>query len=492
MTRAQSLARRAVLALLLMVGFYALALAISAALLAVPVLEYRYLHRVHPQLALACLGAAGAVLWSLVPRRDRFEPPGPRLHPSRYPAFFALVDDVARVTKQAMPDEVYALNDVNAFVTHRGGVMGVGSRRVLGVGLPLVQHLSTAELKAVIGHEFGHYDSGDVALGPWIYKTRAAIGRTIAGMTERQWLAKPFEWYGQLFLRVTYAVSRQQEFVADAVGARVAGRQAMGRALERVAALAPAYSRYLDEYVGPAAHAGKVPPLLDGFRRFVHGSESQKWIAQAVEAEATFGETSLYDTHPSLKDRLASLATHPEGPHAAQDPPAAALVPDADRLAQQMIERAIREHTGTAPQPLAWDDLGRVVVVPSWREALEAYGTWLTLPAIDALPSGREGWLALRAAGAHEALDETPDEVVLALFVSVATAAVGLALSDRGWTVVSAPGEASRLVHGEHTLVPRQALDDLSQGVTSAETWQATCHALALAGVPLAPPRGTK
>jgi heat shock protein HtpX len=119
-----------------------------------------------------------------VPRPDRFEKPGPQLTPSTAPEIFALIDGVAAATSQPRPSEVYLLNDVNAWVTQRGGMMGFGSRRVMGVGLPLVNSLTRAELQAVIAHEFGNYVGGDVGLGPWIYKTRAAIARTMAGLDQ--------------------------------------------------------------------------------------------------------------------------------------------------------------------------------------------------------------------------------------------------------------------------------------------------------------------
>ena len=44
--------------------------------------------------------------------------------------------------------------------------------------------------------------AGDVKLGPRIYKTRAAIGRTIAGVHET-FIEAPFLWYGRVFLKLT-------------------------------------------------------------------------------------------------------------------------------------------------------------------------------------------------------------------------------------------------------------------------------------------------
>ncbi len=74
-----SILARALLALLLMVGFYGLALAIAGGLLYIPYAELIYLHRVHARLAIPCVVGAFAILGSIVPRLDRFTLPGPEL-----------------------------------------------------------------------------------------------------------------------------------------------------------------------------------------------------------------------------------------------------------------------------------------------------------------------------------------------------------------------------------------------------------------------------
>lgn len=56
-----------------------------------------------------------------------------------------------------MPAKVYLVPEVNAWVCERGGFMGIGSRMVMGIGLPLLKLLNVDEFKGVIAHEFGHY-----------------------------------------------------------------------------------------------------------------------------------------------------------------------------------------------------------------------------------------------------------------------------------------------------------------------------------------------
>ena len=92
-----------------------------------------------------------------------------------------MLRDVAAKTEQEMPTEVFLLPEVNAWVAERGGLVGIGSRRVMGIGLPLMETLTVAQLCAVLAHEFGHYYGGDTSLGPWLYATHRRDDRRTHG-----------------------------------------------------------------------------------------------------------------------------------------------------------------------------------------------------------------------------------------------------------------------------------------------------------------------
>src|SRR5262249_39970178 len=126
-------------------------------------------------LTLACFIAAVVVLWSVTPRGIRFTPPGPALVPDTHPLLFQEVRHIATATRQKMPDRIYLLNDVNAFVARHGGVFGLGGQRVLAIGLPLLCALDMQQLRSVLGHEFGHLSGGDASLLPWVYRARLAM-----------------------------------------------------------------------------------------------------------------------------------------------------------------------------------------------------------------------------------------------------------------------------------------------------------------------------
>ena len=313
------LVQRAALAVVLMVSFYALALGIAGALLWIPYEAYINDVRLPVKVALVCVALAGTIIWAVLPRIDRFIAPGPPLSPVDSPQLFEVLNGVASSTEQTMPADVYLVNDVNAFVTQRGGVMGFGSRRVMGIGLPLMQALTVQELKAVLAHEFGHYHAGDVSIGPWIYKTRAAIGRTIHQLGEGS-LQKVFIAYGNLFLRVTHAVSRRQEFIADEVAANAAGAAVMASALRKVHGAAVAFHNYWRSEVSPVLNSGYLPPLAAGFARFVQVESVSSNMATAIQTEEAEGESNPYDTHPPLRERVAALKALPQGPGATSVP----------------------------------------------------------------------------------------------------------------------------------------------------------------------------
>jgi len=210
---APSLGLRAILAVALTVGFYLLAIGIAAALLGGAYAIAALGHQVPVRLVVPMLFGGLAILWGIFPRFDRFTPPGPELLPAEHPRLFERISRIAQATGQEIPRSVYLVPNVNAWVSRRGGIMGFGSRPILGIGLPLLAALDVAEVEAVLAHEFGHFHGGDTKLGPWVYTTRAAIGRTLASLQQAggRSLHALFVGYGNLFLRLTLSVSRRQE-----------------------------------------------------------------------------------------------------------------------------------------------------------------------------------------------------------------------------------------------------------------------------------------
>lgn len=486
MESSRSLRTRAVLALLLMVGFYGLALGLAGGLLWIPYAEYAYLDRVSVRLTIICVIGGGTILWALIPRIDKFEAPGPRLTPSNAPQLFTMINDIAKVTSQPRPEDVYLLNDVNAFVTQRGGVMGFGSRRVMGIGLPLIKGLSPAELRSVIAHEFGHYVSGDVALGPWIYKTRATIGRTLQGVSHNWILTKIFDWYARMFMRMTTQISREQEFVADATAARVAGTAPAINALRRVEVIAPAYATYVNNEVMPVLNAGFLPPVSEGFERYMNDPDTHQAFQSYAQEAALGAEAGEFDTHPPTADRIAALERIKSPERAAADESAALLLKDPDRHARALLEHNFGRENVVKLKTIAWDDVGAKVYALMWEEQAKHHAKWLGKLTADQIPSDKKWFLTKGNELAKDAPD-APADYKIGFAVHVLTCAVGAALLRAGWTIETAPGKPIVVVKDGTRFDPRASLAQLADSSITSEAWKEKCEAMMIGAVPLAP-----
>jgi Zn-dependent protease with chaperone function len=488
-TASPSIVARAVLALLLMAGFYILALGLAAALLWVPYAAFRYLDSVDARLVAFCAIGAGVILWALRPRFDRFQAPGPRLDAARHPRLFAVLRDVAQASGQAMPADVYLVSDINAWVAQRGGLLGVGSRRVMGLGLPLLQTLTVSQLRAVVAHEFGHYHGGDTALGPLIWRTRVALERTMRGVAGYgAWLAYPFLWYGRAFLRVSHAVSRRQEFAADALAARLVGARPLAEGLKIIHGASAAFDPYWHAEVGPAIERGFRPPLAEGFRRFMAVPDVATGVAGEIERALREGTSGPYDTHPPLRERVAALdalAASASGPAPAADAPALSLLDDLEGVERALLETVVRKDLRANLQPARWEELGERVWVPLWREHATArapllrgirprdFPTWaadLTALAVR-LNLAAYGGVAMDTHRRHAA--------------HVCGAALATALKARGWTVSALPGDGVRFNRGGRTLEPFAALPALAAGQMSPVEWLGQCEQNGIAEIDL-------
>ena len=430
------------LAIALTVGFYALALGMCAALLG---LDYLLLFEGRfglfgLKILLFSLIGIGTILFSVIPRREKFEPPGSLLAAQDFPGLFAMFQDIADKTGQAMPAEVYLLPDLNAFVLERGGTLGYGRTRVLGVGLSLLQILTVEELRAVIAHEFGHFHGGDTRMGPWIHKTRAAIGRTLQGLQRQNAiLSKPFEWYGLLFLRTTLSVSRHQELAADRLGAQIAGREAMASGLKMVHSHGPLNSAFWSQEVAPAVRKGFRPALADGFQAFLMSPEISVLAPKILEDVLKEEKADPYDSHPCLRDRLASLGIAVAPVPAVAGPKAITLLQGHDGLEAGLFGSQMGIDPSTL-NPLRWDESGEKVHRPMLEDFLKPYAEKLSDLRFQDYPL----YLADPALVLDRLKDvfHAPDELEArrSFIANILVARLILALCSQGWRLESSPG----------------------------------------------------
>ena len=204
-----------------------------------------------------------------------------------------LVGTVQRHAQQAgigMPEVgIFDSPEPNAFAT--------GARRdaaLVAVSTGLLQGMSQREVEAVVGHEVSHVANGDMVtltLIQGVVNTFVFFLSRVIGHFVDRVIFKTEEGHGPAFLITSIVAqlvlglfammivmwfSRQREFRADTGGARLAGRESMIGALERL----------------QQRHAGPLP---------------EKMAAFGISGGVASGLKRLFMTHPPLEERIAAL-----------------------------------------------------------------------------------------------------------------------------------------------------------------------------------------
>ena len=494
MSAATSLVSRAALALVLLIGFYVGAILVSSLLLLIA--YWSVFNAGHTfgtlKLAFVCVAGAGIILWSILPRFDKFRAPGPQLDGAAQPELFGTIRELADAAKEEMPSEVYLIPDVNAWVAQRGGILGIGGRRVMGIGLPLMQILTVRQLRAVLAHEFGHYYGGDTRLGPVIYNLRGAIYRTVTNLARRRsFLQAPFAWYGERALKLTHGVSRQQELAADELAAKLVGAKPLSDALQTIHVGAMLYPPYLQSEVSPVIGAGFRPGLAAGFSMFLSAPSIQKAAAEVVREEIASGKENPFDSHPPLRDRVNALAALGRGETASGESPATTLLRNLDALETELLARATGKPELKSWQFVAWESLAETVYLPAWTRGAEECAQALSgvrpkdFPAIsgDLIAFGKritppKGWLP------------SGDE-----WAELATRSIGAAfavrLHQKGWALETSPGRPVQFHNGTFSVHVFSVLLELKSGELTAENWLELCSESGISDLDLGAPAPT-
>jgi Zn-dependent protease with chaperone function len=302
---------RAALAIVLLFGVYLLALlaiAVTGALVFLTAMSTQDYPRDDLQIVLWLVGSLAAVVvvvGSLTAAgKAGADNDSVLVDEEEAPELWAFVRQVAAEAGLRPPAELRLNGEVDASVSEDARLLGLlPGRRRLTLGLPLLAALSANELRALLGHEFGHYLRWHTRGGLVVYRGHLALRRlreNLADSPARLFLGV-FKGYTKLYARVSFAVRQQQEFEADAVAAHIAGPSAVAKALRSLAGI-DARWQVFHEHLSQTAAAGHVPE--DPLAMF-----ALMLAERPVEvAEPEPQRHDPYAGHPGMADRLARLA----------------------------------------------------------------------------------------------------------------------------------------------------------------------------------------
>ncbi|MGC2230462.1 MAG: M48 family metallopeptidase, partial [Candidatus Acidiferrum sp.] len=497
-----SVALFALLAMSMVVFSYIVIVLLAVGCVYLPYLAFTKAEHPPAQLGLFVLGGivvGATILWSLVPRREKFEVPGLLLEPSAHPRLFEELNAIAAALEEPVPREVYLIGQVNAFVADRGGIMGIGSRRIMGIGLPLLSSLTVSEIRAVLAHEFGHYYSGDTKMGPWVYKTQSAMIRTFRNIGSLGELGRIaalqfmnmvaafiLKWYFIFFMRVVNFVSRRKEYRADELACLVAGAEPLAQGLRKIHGAAMAWGTYWNTEVVPVLNQGCKPAIADGFSRFLAAPQIAVQVKEGIEREVSEGKTKPFDTHPPLRDRIAAIENLNAELGEKDEELAISLLEQPELAELQFLEFANPKLAKNSLRQVGWDEVGQTVTIPGWRAAVGEYAQLM---------------VGFRAGSLPEVLKELPqlgskirDPRGMLLSREQRTQraghllgmALGLALLEKGWELEAQPGNFY-FHHNSERINVHAWMEELIGGRTSAETWTNRCKELGIADLGLVP-----
>jgi Zn-dependent protease with chaperone function len=286
------------------------------------------------------------VLWSLTSLLQR--PPemvGIELHlpPETLKPIFVWVLDIARKQKLVLPQEIRVGAETIAHVyENRRGV------RVLVLGGLAVAAFSQEALAGIVAHELAHFTAGDTRLSRNASGLWQVMGMLEQRFQQRRGSFNPLIWlirlYHLLFELAWAAQSRKQEFAADRHQVHEAGKETAATAL--LLAIVSERLPWVRLSSIAKSHVAANEPIEQIFAehwRRVQSIPPDEW-QEACRKELK-KKTGLFDTHPSLRERLKAIGISPK--QAAKliqhqsGPPARDLFPDWEQIEKILTEELI-------------------------------------------------------------------------------------------------------------------------------------------------------
>jgi Zn-dependent protease with chaperone function len=253
-------------------------------------------------------------LWAIAKSifvRGKDEDPGERLSLADHPKLRAVLDEVAARIGTRPVDSVYVTPGTEIAVLERGGLLRQlrgKSERCLVLGAAVLDGMRVRELKAILAHEYGHFQNEDTAGGGFALAVRRSLmsmavhlvrGGAASNLNPAWWFVKGFH---SVFLRVSQGASRLQEVLADRWAAFAYGSEAFVRGLTHVVARSVRFDAHIAATLGEVVPAKQ--PLANVYAFVPKEVVDPKKVEQAVE-KAMSRPSSPYDSHPRPVDRIA-------------------------------------------------------------------------------------------------------------------------------------------------------------------------------------------
>lgn len=263
---------------------------------------------------------------------------GIHLKPDQEAKLWELTRGVAKTLQTPPIDEIILTASPGIGVYLRGGLFSIirgRGIRTLELSLTDLEALSEDELKAILAHEYGHFNNSDTRWAAFTFAMGRCIQNALKSMpgpntNEKGWLKvifalNPAFWillsFATLYRYLTSGFSRSREVLADVAAIEKFGGNHLASGLLKVAVSGEVFSNVIiQEYI----------PALTDDRSMANFSDMS--AAALAEHRSRFESEVLkngdaasdYDSHPPLNTRLAYM-TKGNGAERASAAPAISL-----------------------------------------------------------------------------------------------------------------------------------------------------------------------
>ncbi len=244
--------------------------------------------------------------------RVKNEDPGHPVTPEEMPALWDLARAVALRLNTRPVDAIFLTPGVEIGVFERGSLVNTLLRdrgqRYLVLGMGALSGLTQGQLRAILAHEYAHFNNRDTAGGSFVslvQRSLYTIARNLAHSGMASW-KNPGWWfvniYNRIFLRITQGASRLQEILADRFAALAYGAPNLACGLEQLIRQDLTFAFQLDAELKQAVEQ----------KRNLHNLYTLPPVADASALEKAFAEnmrrqSSADNSHPVPQARLALI-----------------------------------------------------------------------------------------------------------------------------------------------------------------------------------------
>lgn len=276
--------------------------------MAAPVLLWIFFGVVRGQVYLFIAGAAGlySVIRVLFLRYE--EPLGEKLTNHDAPELFRRVDEIGKLMGAPPISSIALTEDLNAFASAVPKLFLLGKPDLhVSIGVPLLAFLPPEEVDEVIAHELAHHTNRDTDVSLKVYRV-LGVWRILAenGGSWIDWSPIFARWYYPRLAGMSSVLSRDTEFAADRMAARVVGNDVAIRAHFRLAFAATQRSEQMLKRMRKSIEKSEEP-ISNWVEQLLEvASESVEIKPGAIEAEGR--RVSLTgDSHPTLRERIEAI-----------------------------------------------------------------------------------------------------------------------------------------------------------------------------------------